>query len=297
MSRNILGDMSDVAARPLRGLTYTQARRLVIAAGVLVLGAVALVMSLRHVESAEVVAVLLFLPVFLALLQWNEVGGLVAGAAAAGVYIAMRQSAIHAVGASHFYGLVGSRTVGFIAFGLVGGWANRQLKTSLVKLDLYDQIDDATGLFNARFFLQDTDLEMARSLRYQTFFAVVTVDVPAGVLDAVGRRSRARVLREAGRLLRDSVRTVDRVSYGADARVHHFSVILPETGPDGARVFAERLAGWVGEFLTGHGVSVDDAVTGQAITFPEEREALDALRAEFTRIDHAAHAEAAVTEA
>src|SRR5258708_7740944 len=140
-------------AGSLRAMTYSQARRLIVAAGLLVLALLAGVMYARRVETVEVVAVLLFVPVFLALLKWNVPGGVVSAVAAGAVYVALGWPAIHAVGFGSFSGLVVSRVSGLLAFGLVGGWANSTLRTSLTKLDLYDQIDDATGLFNARYFV------------------------------------------------------------------------------------------------------------------------------------------------
>ena len=273
-------------------MTYHQARRITLVAGVLVLGLIALVMALRHVEAAEVGAVLLFAPVFVAFMVWNEVGGVVVALAAAGGYIALRASAIHAVGASHFTGLVGSRSVGYVVFGLVGGWANRQLRESLVKLDLYDQIDDATRLFNARFLLQETDLEMARARRYQTFFGVALVDVPVSRFEKVSRRARARILRDVGRMLSESVRHVDRAVHGLDGSRHRFAVILPETGPEGSRIFSDRLRTWIDEFLAGRGVTGPGATTNFAFTYPEDEAGMDRLRSEFATIDATEHEQA-----
>ena len=179
----------------IRALTYRQARRLLAGAAIVIVGLIAVVMYARRVETVEVVAVLLFLPVFAALLVWDAVGGTIAGIVAAGVYVALRWSAIHAVGFGRFQGLVASRVVGLIAFGVAGGLANHQLRASLTKLDLYDQVDDATGLYNARFLIQEADLEMARSSRYKTVFSISVVDVPAARLEGLSRRNRARGLR------------------------------------------------------------------------------------------------------
>ena len=85
-----------------------------------VLGVLALVMYARRVESVEVLAVLLFVPVFLALLRWNLVGGIVAAAVATVAYVALRASAIDAVGASRFTGLIVARAIGYGVFGALG---------------------------------------------------------------------------------------------------------------------------------------------------------------------------------
>lgn len=271
-------------------MSYQQARWLVLGAGVVILGLVALAMYLRHVETVEVVAVLLFLPVFLAFLQWNEAGGLIVGVLAGLVYLALRASAINAVGFARFIGLVLERFIAFVVFGAAGGVANRQLQQSLTKLDLYDQIDDVTGLFNARFFVQDTDLEIARANRYRTFFGVSVVDVPMAAMGGFGGRARARLLRDLASTLGASVRSVDRVVHGADADHERFAVVLPETGPEGARIFADRMARQMGQFLAERGASLEgEVLAGVAITFPEDEASLQQLREEFGAIDRVEH--------
>jgi hypothetical protein len=77
---------------------YPQTRLIIGAVGVAVVAVLALVMYLRHVETVELVAVLLFAPIFAALLVWDIAGGAAAGVLAAGIYVAMRWSAISAVG-------------------------------------------------------------------------------------------------------------------------------------------------------------------------------------------------------
>jgi diguanylate cyclase (GGDEF)-like protein len=278
------------AAHPLRGMTYSQARRLAVAAGVIVIGLVAVVMYARRVETVEVVAVLLFLPVFGALLRWNEVGGLLGGLIAGGVYLVLRLPAIHAVGSGRLTGLVGSRLLALVAFGVVGGWANRQLKESLTKLDLYDQIDDATGLFNARFFVLDTDLEMARAERYRTFFGLTVVDLPLVWFDGQGRRRGDRALRELARSLDDSVRTVDRCVHVVAGESHRFAVLLPETGPEGVRVFGDRLAARMAAFLVERGVApTGSVVENTSLAYPEDEAEIHRLRDAFRAISHAEH--------
>src|SRR5438309_3148549 len=185
-------------AGPPRGLSYNQVRILLLVGGLILLGLTAGVNYVRRVETAEVAAILFFIPIFLAFVFWDWKGGLIAAAGAIAGYIALRYGAIHAVGSGRFIGLIFSRSIAFLAFGAIGGLANQQLKGSLTKLDLYDQIDDDTGLFNARYFLQDTDLEMSRSRRYQTIFSVAVVDIPATALDAMGRRRRRGMLRQLG---------------------------------------------------------------------------------------------------
>src|SRR3954466_3239938 len=205
------GSASAAAARssPPRGLSYNQVRWLMLVGGLVLLAVTAGVNYVRRVETAEVVAILLFIPICVAFVFWDWKGGLIAAALATVVYIILRRPAIEAIGAGRYTALIFSRAIAFFAFGAIGGLANQQLRSSLTTLDLYDQIDDETGLFNARYFLQDTDLEMSRARRYQTLFSVSSVNFPAAPLHDLGRRRRRGTLRQLGDLLAESVRTVD----------------------------------------------------------------------------------------
>lgn len=273
-------------------MTYGSTRRLVLAGGLAVLLLIAAVMFVRRVDTVEVVAVLLFIPVFLAFTFGHLAGGAVAGALATVVYAVLRNPAIDAVGGGRFVGLVAGRGVGFLAFGILGGWASQQLERSLEKLDVYDQVDDATGLFNARFFVQGTDLEMSRAGRYQTFFSVCMVELPAGPLDDLPRRKRAAVLRELGAQLRDAVRSVDRAVHARDGSVHRLAVICPETGAEGAAVFGGRLADRVAAFVRTRGVAIPDGdLVSVVCTFPGDDDRMAAMREQFAAIDRFEHPE------
>lgn len=279
----------------LSGLGYNRARQFLLAAGLIVLLVTAGVMYARRVETVEVLATLLFIPVFIACVFWNVRGGLVAAVVAALAYAALRAPAIDAVGIDRFGGLLLSRSVAFLAFGAIGGWANLQLQSSLTKLELYDQIDNYTGLFNARFFVQDTDLEVSRSRRYQTIFSVSVVDFPVEPLQSLSRRQRQTIRKELGRMLQEAVRTVDRAVHGFDGTRHRFACVLPETGVEGSRIFTERLAERLHQYLLDRGVNISrEAVVATSITYPEDGdEPIQALRRTFAEIDQIEHPEAA----
>src|SRR3954451_22940915 len=218
------GDAAAATARPPRGLSYNQVRLLMLIGGLVLLALTAGVNYVRRVETAEVVAILLFIPIFIAFVFWDWKGGLIAAALATVIYIILRQPAIDAIGAGRYTALIISRAIAFFAFGAIGGLANQQLRSSLTKLDLYDQIDDATGLFNARYFLQDTELEMPRANRFQSIFSVSSVNFPAAPLHELGRRRRRGTLRQLGDLLAESVRTVDRAVHAHDGDFHRVVV-------------------------------------------------------------------------
>lgn len=274
-------------------MSYTRARQLVLAAGLGVLLLTAGVMFVRRVETVEVVGTLLFIPILVAFVFYGLRGGVIAGVIAAGVYAGLRGPAIDAVGLDRFLGLIISRSLAYVAFGAIGGWADKQLEASLTKLELYDQIDDYTGLFNARFMVQDTDLELSRSKRYQTVFSVAKVDFPVSSLENLSRRQRATLRRDLGRLLQDAVRTVDRPAHGFDGTAHHFAVVLPETGPEGARIFTDRLADRMAEYLAQKGAKITrEHVRAEAVTFPDDgEEAVQRIKALFAEIDKHEHPE------
>ncbi len=270
----------------LRRLGYRRARVLLLLVGLAGLLLLAGLTYARRVETVEVVAVLLFIPVFVALVFWGPWGGTIAGALAAGVYILLRLPAIDAVGLDPFLGVIASRSVALIAFGAVGGWASRQLETSVRKLELYDHIDDETGLLNARFFLEETDLETSRSDRYQTIFSVALAEFPASAFDGAPARRRRSALRGLARELRQSIRTVDRAVHGGDGRRHLIAVVLPETGPEGAQIFTHRLGDRVAEHLRGASASFRrETVLTRWATYPEDAGQLRAFREDYRRID------------
>ena len=279
-------------AGPPRGLSYNQVRILMLVAGLVLLAVTAGVNYVRRVETAEVAAILFFIPIFIAFVFWDWKGGLIAAALATAGYIGLREPAIHAIGAGRFTSLIFSRSIAFFAFGAIGGLANQQLRGSLTKLDLYDQIDDDTGLFNARYFLQDTDLEMSRARRYQSIFSVSVVDLPTSAFDDQGWRRRRNTLRQLGRLLADSVRTVDRAVHARDADKHRVVVVLPETAAEGAQIFTDRLATRITAFLAQRGATVSEAAVSRlAITFPGDDGPLQRLREEFAEIERREHPE------
>ena len=276
-------------------MSYGRTRALLLAAGLAILLVTAAVMYVRRVEPVEVIAVLLFVPVFLAFMFAKVPGGLAAGVLAGLAYLALRYPAVEAIGAERFRGLLLSRAVAYLAFGGLGGLAMRQLEASLTKLDLYDQIDDASGLYNSRFYVEDTDLEMARSRRYHSIFSVAVVDVPTNLLAGFSRRRRAALVRELGRRLQGSVRSVDRPVHGNDSERHRFAVVLPETGAGGASLFADRLAEQITDFLLRRGVPVTpEQIARLAAAYPEAEEEIQQTRRYFAEIDRLEHPESAL---
>ncbi len=227
-----------------RTIDYQRARSLLLVAGLAILAGIALVMFVRRVDPVEVAATLFFLPVFVSFLYWGFRGGLVAALAAIAGYVTLRLPLIDIVGMEPFTGLIVTRSLGYLTFGTLGGWAVGQLRASLTKLDLYDHIDSETGLFNARYAIETIDLERSRAQRYEKIFSVVALERSSGRLD---RRTREALMKRLGTLLESSVRTVDRVAHVADDGGDLFVFILPETAAEGAEIFARKVAAELAE--------------------------------------------------
>jgi GGDEF domain-containing protein len=274
----------------LSQLGYTKARRILVATGLVVLAIVAIVMYARRVDGIEVAATLLFVPIFLAFVFRGILGGVLAALLAIAVYAALRYPAIDAVGWGEFTGLIVSRAAAYLIFGTIGGWSMQVLEGSLIKLELYDEVDDETGLFNARHLLHQLDLESARARRYQTLFSVVLLDLPSAAFHALKARERRSVLRDLGRLLGEGVRNVDHVVHAHDGESHRLAVVLPETAQEGAEVFRGRFDQRVRAYLADRGVALDGGVApARAITYPGDDAELERVRADFTRVDAAQH--------
>ncbi len=221
----------------LQAIGYQRARLLLVFAGLGILSVVTIIMYVRRVDTVEVVATLLVradlprLPVLPGPGRTHRRARRIrASTWSSGC------PAIDAIGFAAFAGLIMSRSFAYLVFGLLGGWSNQVLEDSLDKLELYDQIDDATGLFNARSFVQDTELEVARSARYETLFSISVVELPVGPIAALGRRRHDAILRGLGRRLAESVRSVDRVAHARDDSSRIFAAILPETSSQGGAI-------------------------------------------------------------
>ncbi len=273
----------------LSRMAYARARLLLVVGGMGILAVLVAVLLIRSVDEIEVIATLLFVPIFLALMFFGLPGGVAGAVVATIVYIVLRQDAIDAVGWGEFSGLVIGRSLSYFLFGIVGGWASKTLELSLDKLDLYDQIDDQTGIYNARFLLQDVELERARCERYKTVFSVAFVEFPADALGPLRPRRRRTVLRELGHKVQEGVRTVDRVAHGTDGRVHRIAAVLPETATEGAAVFQSRFVVSLQQFFATNDVP-DIAVTGAICTIPGDDDALAAQLEHWAAIDSTEHA-------
>jgi diguanylate cyclase (GGDEF)-like protein len=130
-------------------------------------------------------------------------------------------------------------------------------------------IDDVTELYNARYLLAALDREIERADRGQLALSVLFLDLDRFKLvnDRYGHLVGSSVLCELGGVLRDAVRAVDTVGrYGGD----EFTILLVDTGLEGARLVAERIRSAVMEraFGSNRGLRLDLTLSVGLATFP-----------------------------
>lgn len=110
----------------------------------------------------------------------------------------------------------------------------------LQKLHMLASVDDLTGAYNRRHFLELARNEITRAKRYGRALSVIIIDLDhfKRVNDTWGHESGDFVLKEASDILKKGLRSSDLLGrHGGE----EFAVLLPETPPDQAVMVAERL--------------------------------------------------------
>ncbi|MBM9511916.1 GGDEF domain-containing protein [Desulfogranum marinum] len=100
--------------------------------------------------------------------------------------------------------------------------------------------DGLTGLFNHTYFFQQIDLEVRRSLRYDTILSLLLIDIDnfKTVNDTYGHQEGDRVLAAMAKVLLVEARDSDICCrYGGE----EFAVILPFTDIHATAIIAERI--------------------------------------------------------
>ncbi len=138
--------------------------------------------------------------------------------------------------------------------------------------------DDLTKLYNSRFLNATLRREVERSKRYRTPVSLIFLDLDGfkSVNDQHGHLFGSRALIEVGSVLKSTVREIDIVSrFGGD----EFTVILPQTGPEGAQIIADRIRQKIEEtiFLETYGVQVRLTASIGIASFPDHGRTKDDL--------------------
>jgi GGDEF domain-containing protein len=255
-------------------VTYRQARAVVLGFGTALIAAIALAAYLRGADLVEVGAILLFVPVLAGLAYGRVRGGLVAGLVVSVAYVAVRFATLGALDPAEFVAAAVVRVLLYVGLGVFGGWANDLLEQALHKLELYDEIDDATGVGNARALLSVADREVARAERYGSVFSLAVLRLERPAFDAVDDRTAVRTLRRLCQSIEQSVRRTDLVSRVPLEAREDVVVVLPETGREGAMMFTDRLVERAREQLGAAGVHANGSLTGEVLTVPGDEERL-----------------------
>jgi diguanylate cyclase (GGDEF)-like protein len=116
----------------------------------------------------------------------------------------------------------------------------RRLGADLHAMQVLADTDALTGLLNRRAFLPLAKDAMSYFMRYRRSICVLMIDIDhfKRVNDLYGHAAGDEVIRQVGRIIRDAIRTTDKVArFGGE----EFVVLLRETDLQGAAIFAERI--------------------------------------------------------
>jgi len=132
----------------------------------------------------------------------------------------------------------------------------------IAEQSFYDEIyrlattDSLTSLLNKATIMRFLSEEIAGNIRNRRWVSIVLVDIDGfkSLNDLFGHLTGDRVLQSVAALFRKNKRGRDRAGrFGGD----EFLIVLPETGPKGARRLAERMRGLIERFIgTEHGLSL-----------------------------------------
>jgi diguanylate cyclase (GGDEF)-like protein len=140
------------------------------------------------------------------------------------------------------------------------------------------QTDALTGLGNLRAFRARLDEESKRARRYHTPLTCVMADVDQlkPINDELGHAAGDRAIAAVAAVLREELRETD---FGARYGGDEFVVLLPQTGAEEGRVYAERVCARLRqtELLVGDRRVALTASLGVACSTPENDEGAEAL--------------------
>jgi GGDEF domain-containing protein len=251
---------------------------IVLAFGVLALLGVSQIA--RGVDPVEILATVLFLGIFAAVVYFELVGGIVAAAAATLAYGVARLPAVDVVGSPSVWRLITLRGASFFAFGVLGSYALKRFRGALRVASYGHHLDHETGCASTRQIFHDLDIEIARSQRYGSPFSVVVLDIASTSLAALKSPIRAQALTQLGTLLRSTARTTDRLGIVDTRTDRRIFAILAETPKSGAESFAKRMGDRVADLWLGKGVALSP-VPAQAFSFAEQPNEVRRLRNEL----------------
>jgi len=108
------------------------------------------------------------------------------------------------------------------------------------KLSSLAVTDALTNLFNHRYFHEQLNREIMRAERYKHPLSLIMFDIDGfkAYNDTFGHLEGDKILKQVASIMRDNIRHVDIICrYGGE----EFTVILPDTNVEGAKVIAEKI--------------------------------------------------------
>lgn len=141
---------------------------------------------------------------------------------------------------------------------------------TLQRAEALSVTDDLTQLYNSRYLNQVLRREVKRASRSGRPLSLLFIDLDGfkAVNDTYGHLAGSQTLVEAAAVIRRSARETDVVArFGGD----EFSLILPDTGSEGAAAVADRIRERVDEhrFLTRDGLEIHLTVSVGVGTLPD----------------------------
>jgi diguanylate cyclase (GGDEF)-like protein len=129
--------------------------------------------------------------------------------------------------------------------------------------------DDKTHLYNHRYLISRLDMEIKRAKRFDRQMSCLMLDVDdfKDFNDRFGHLAGDDALTELGRIIKSACRDIDIVArFGGE----EFTVVLPETGVNGAETAASRILNAVRKhtFDTGKGSRTGLTVSAGVACFP-----------------------------
>jgi diguanylate cyclase (GGDEF)-like protein len=102
-------------------------------------------------------------------------------------------------------------------------------------------LDELTGAYNVRYFLNRIDEELQRALRYKRALSVIVVSIDdfTAIYESFGVDLGNHILKEAFKCIKDTLRGIDIIVRFKD---NDFVIILPETSRENAHLVEGRIA-------------------------------------------------------
>ncbi len=158
-----------------------------------------------------------------------------------------------------------------------------QFAMALRRVKLYEEIekiaitDSLTDLYTRRYFLERFTEEIDRSRTRKTKMSVLMIDVDLfkGFNDQYGHLVGDQILREVGKIVKDSIREIDIAGrYGGE----EFCVVLPETDKEGAYYAAERIRQQTeSTVIKAYDASINVTLSVGIATFPDDSKITEEL--------------------